>query len=342
MKIGMMSTWNVPCGASVHAKFVGTAWVLSGHKLTVFAPYSTPIIGKQDEPWIIRNYSLSKGSSFDSQPLLDKDYDIFLLQYIPPMPMKQLLHIAPKIKKKAKTVVIIHEGNSPGKELCKFPWDAVVCFDERYKRFLTNVFPEKKIHIITYPCHPVEHGNKVEARKKLFLPQDKMVLFIYGIAVHHHIPLLPTIERVGKGKPLLLLVHTNVQDWFDIYEAIKSRYIFIDLRMGILELNELYTYLHASDALIYHRDSSVDIVVASTIYQCMGAGCPILASDTNFVETLNREVLKYRNLNELQRLLLDPDLKDRLRSTVEAAIKYANHNSAVKIAKKFIQLFKRL
>ncbi|HJH27727.1 MAG TPA: hypothetical protein C5S37_13420 [Methanophagales archaeon] len=38
MKIGMMSSWNVPCGVAVHAELLGRAWVEMGHELKVFAP----------------------------------------------------------------------------------------------------------------------------------------------------------------------------------------------------------------------------------------------------------------------------------------------------------------
>jgi len=339
MKIGMMSTWNVPCGASLHAHLVGNAWIQAGHNLTVFAPYGVPIIQRQDEPWIIRNYTLDEVGSFDLLPLSDMDYDIFVLQHIPSMPMKQLLQIASKIKEKAKTVVVIHEGRPLTGELRKFPWDAIVCFDKRYKSFLKNVWAEEKINIIPYPCHPVEHGDKIQARKKLGLPLDKMILMVYGVAVHHYFHILPFLERVNKEKPLIFLVFTGIRDWFDLFETARSRYEFIKPKMEILTLDALYTYLHASDALIYHRDSSVDVVVASTIYVCMGAGCPILASASNFVETLKREVLKYKRLDEFEKLLLKKEGK--LESVVEAATKYVNRNSADKIAMKFIRLFKK-
>lgn len=340
MKIGMMSPWNVPCAASLHAQLIGNAWLQKGHNITVFAPYGPPTTRKTDESWIVRNYSLGKPPSLDSAPLLDMDYDVFVLQQIPPIPVKLLLPLASKVKRKAKTIVVIHQGRPPSAELLKFPWDAVVCFDERYKKLLVRAFPEEKVRIIPYPCHSVKHGDKAEARKKLLLPLDRMILLIYGIAVHHHIHLLPTLGRVNKRSPLLFLIHTGVRDWFEIYETAKSHYDFVEVRMGILGTNELYAYLHASDALIYHRDSSVDVVVPSTIFVCMGGGCPILASKSNFVEMLNREVLKYRDLPELEELLLHG--RNRFQSTVVAATQYARRNSGDKIAAEFINLFEKL
>jgi len=342
MNIAMMSTWNVPCGASVHSKLIGNSWIKAGHKLTIFAPYGVPIIEKQNESWIKRNYSLNKDDSFDAELFLDNDFDIFVLQQIPPMPIKRLLSIAPEIKKKAKTVVIIHEGNPPGRELRKFPWDAVVCFDKRYKKFLKEAFNDKKIRIINYPCHPVLHGDKIKTRKNLDLPKDKMILMVYGIAVHHYFHIIPTLQRVNKERPLMLVVFTGVRDWFDLFRTARTEYKFINPQMDVLTTEKLYKYLHASDALIYHRDSSIDVVVASTIFECLGSGCPILASDSNFVETLGNEIIKYGGLDKLEELLLSPDIKDKFKNTVEIATRYAEHNSADNIAEKYIKLFKSL
>jgi len=148
------------------------------------------------------------------------------------------------------------------------------------------------------------------------------------------------MERINKKNPLVLVVFTGIKDWFDLFEVARSRYDFIKPKMETLSENKLYPYLHACDAMIYHRDSSVDVVVPSSIYKCMGSGCPILAFNSNFVETLKKEVLKYKNLDELQKLLLEK--RDIMKSTVEAATKYVNRNSGGKIARKFIQLFKSL
>lgn len=340
MKIAMMSTWNIPCGGSVHAQLVGTAWRDAGHKLTVFAPQGIPTLTSQDDPWVKRYYTVEKKRVFNSRQILDKDYDLFLLQHISPMPIKKLLCIATQIKKKAKTVVIIHEGMTPEKELAEFPWDAVICFDHRYKSLLKRTWNEDKIHIIPYPCHPVKQGNKLEARKELNLPQDKMIVMVYGISVHHYLHILPTLERVNKKKPLEFIMFTSVHDWYDLFHALSSKYSFVKPYMATISNKELYTYLHASDAMIYHRDSSVNVVVASTIFATMGSGCPILALDSNFVDTLKKEIVKYHRQDELEKILLKD--QGEWKQTSAAALKYAEKNSSIKIAKRLIRLFKKL
>ncbi|MCD6574950.1 hypothetical protein J7K97_04655, partial [Candidatus Aerophobetes bacterium] len=144
MKIKMMSRWNTSCGVSTHAELVGRAWVEMGHKLKVLAPLESNLSHtRKDEPYVIRCYRLGEGwrgksnPYFDTGPFLEDDFDIFVVQNLEMMPMQQLLEIYPLIKRKAKTVLVVHEGNPPENPyFYKFNWDAIVCFDERYKSFL--------------------------------------------------------------------------------------------------------------------------------------------------------------------------------------------------------------
>lgn len=350
MKIGMMSSWNATCGASVHAELIGRVWIERGHKLTVFAPLEKCRTKEKDEPWVVRNYGMrrnipeEKPVPFDPHPFIDRDYEVFVHQNIPPMPVKELFSIAPKIKEKAKTVLVIHEGRPPiNPRLYRFGWDVIVCFDERYKKFLTSVFPVEKIHIISYPCHPIRQGDKSEARKRLNLPLDKKILFTYGIGVHQYLHLLPTLERLQSRSPFIFLIATEHKDWFDLFETLKRRYSFIELRRETPTVERLYTYLHASDILIFHKDSSQDVVVSSMVYMCLGSGCPIITHATNFVETLDREVIKYSDLNELSEkisAILEGSGEDK--ESLEAAKEYVKKNTSYEIGERFIRLFKSI
>jgi len=303
MKIGMMSRWNASCGVSMHAELVGRAWVKMGHSLKVLAPmeWNKPLT-QEDEPYVTRCYRINyplgekrEGWFFNQEPFFD-DFDVFLVQNLEIMPMKDLLSVFPKIRENAKTVLIVHEGSAPKEvNFYKFNFDAVVCFDERYRdRFLRDIFPEEKIHIISYPCHSLEKGDKEEARKRLALPQDKKIVFNYGLWVSRHLHLLPSIERLSKRYPLMFLVLTEIQDWYDLFEVAKKRYDFIELRKGPISTELLYDYLHASDVLVLHKDSAEVTVVSSTISTCLGSGCPILAYDTNFVENFDGGIFQER------------------------------------------------
>lgn len=343
----MMTRWNIPCGVSLHAELIGREFVKMGHDLQVLAPiewdgYQCDI----DEPYVKRCYNLRKyqsqsGYFFEPKPFLARDYDVFVIQNLEILPMEELFKIYPSIKARAKTIFVAHEGKPPKDPIFyRFEWDAVVCFDERYKSFLKKIYNKDKIWIIPYPCHPVMHGDKQEARQKLGLPLDKKIVFNYGIGVYRHLHLVPILERINKDYPLIFLILTHIQEWYDIFEAIKARYPFIELRKGDIPIKELYPYLHASDALLVHKDSAEAIVIPSTANLCLGAGCPILAYNTNFFETFDKGVIKYTNLGDT--LISVFKENESAASTLQIAERYVRANSSYEIAKKFVEVFESL
>jgi hypothetical protein len=183
-------------------------------------------------------------------------------------------------------------------------------------------------------------GDKKEARLKLNLPLDKRIIFNYGIGVYRHLHLLPTIEHVNKKYPLILLTLTHIKEWYNLFDAVRSRYKFIELREGKLPINMLYTYLHACDCLLVHKDSAEAVVVPSTAYLCLGAGRPILAYNTNFFATFDKEVLKYSSLAEA---LIDVfEERENVKLVLKTAEEYVRKNSSIEIGKKFIKLFESL
>lgn len=351
MKIGLMSRWNIPCGVSIHAELVGRDLVARGHQLKVFAPleYGHTSLTQKDEPWVRRIYRLNperfdyqpkESLFFDSATFLEEDYDAFIVEGLGLMLSKELLKIFPEIKEKSKTYLVIHEsclGEIPNCN--KFDWNKIICFDKRYRNFLIKVFPPDKIKIIPYPCHPMEIGDKKEAREKLGLPLEKRIIFIYGLDVHRYLHLIPLIERVNRRYPLLFLVITTHRDWFDLFNSLKNRYSFIEARRKTQSLAKLYQYLHASDVLLLHKDNAPGVVLSSTAHLALGSGCPILGKDTNFFEKFDKEVIKYRNLGELAERLEDI-FEGRIKENREAAEQYVKENSSFRIAQKFEELFK--
>lgn len=234
--------------------------------------------------------------------------------------------------------MVVHEGKLPrDPDFYKFDWDWIVCFDERYKKFLIKAFPKDKIKIIPYPCHPVKHGSKMESRKELGLPLDKKIILNYGIGVYRHLHLLPKIEQLNEQYPLIFLVITDHQEWFDLWGAVQERYKFVKLIRASVPNEELYRYLHASDALLIHKDSSEAVVVASTAYLCLGSGCPIVAHATNFVETLDKEVMKYSG-DPTERLIEVFEEKEAYKFTFEKALHYVENYSSYMTAIRFKEL----
>jgi GDP-mannose:di-myo-inositol-1,3'-phosphate beta-1,2-mannosyltransferase len=350
----MMTRWNVPSGQSSHAEPIGRAWLKMGHELKVFAPagMDLSLIYQQDEPFVRRCYMQDIWGErdrsdyfFDPRPFLEDDYEIFLVEMAAIMPMPELLSIFPQIKRKAKTIHVVHETGLPqDPNWYKFDWDAIVCFDERYKQFLGKVFPEKKIAIISFPCHPLAHGDRKAARKLLGLPLDKKIVFAYGAdSVYFHVELLPVMEKLSQEYPVLFLLLTHHTQ--TAVPELKSPPKYFMLRDEMPTDDRLYTYLHASDAYIYYGRVSIDGVgVSSCVTTCLGAGRPVLVPGyCNFFDLSGKEVIKYGDFDDLeQKLRAIFDGTESVRESLAAAKEYATGNSSARIAAQFIKLFEKI
>ncbi|MDI6704200.1 MAG: hypothetical protein QME40_05990 [bacterium] len=349
MDIGMMSAWNQDSGASIHAELIGREWVRMGHQLSVFSFLKTDFHGTaivcEDEDYVSRCFTTSQAKPpfLDVQPILKADYDIFITQDLGMLPQDELAKIFHLIKQRARTVTIIHHNRLPSNpSFYQFDWDAIVCFDDRYYNFLRKGFPEEKLHIIPYPCHPKRCGDRFKEREKLDLPQDRYILLLFGQrAVKDHIALIPTLENISRRFPILVLV-VSKRD-LDQIKDFKRGHLEILIREEAPDIERLYSYLHASDVLLYHRPSPSGVVVSSTAYQCLGSYCPILALMSNYFYNMDGVVLTYTNLEEFEDNLIEilnrgPRFYNWQRSLED----FLMRNSATSIANQYIDLFQSL
>ncbi|MBU3933720.1 MAG: hypothetical protein KKH11_03530, partial [Candidatus Omnitrophica bacterium] len=67
---------------------------------------------------------------------------------------------------------------------------------------------------------------------------------------------------------------------------------------------------------------------------------PILAYNTNFFATFDKEVLKYSSLSEALEDVFEQ--RDNVKFVLRTAQEYVKNNSSIEVAKKFIQLFESL
>lgn len=346
MNIAMMSAWNTDSGASVHAELIGREWIKMGHRLKVFTFFDsdfhgTAIVG-EDEDYVVRCFTTSDCTNryLDPRPILSADYDVFVAQDLGMLPKDELAKIFHHIRRKASTLSIIHDsGPSPDPSFYQFDWDRIVCFDHRYEAFLRKYHPTDKILIIPFPCHPLQRGDKKEARQKLGLPQDRKIILIFGQRVKEHLPLLPVMKEVNSHLPFLLLVVSQK----DVEELRKMEGLEMEIRKESPSITSLYDYLHASDILILHRTPCDGVVVSSAAFQCLGSGCPILARQSPFFETLREVVVTYSNFQEFKESLLDLFLRgEKYQASQRALEDFVSKNSAEAVAKKYIDLFEAM
>ncbi|MBC8499585.1 MAG: hypothetical protein H8D39_03555 [Candidatus Atribacteria bacterium] len=349
MKIGMMSAWNQDSGVSVHAELIGREWVNMGHRLSVFSFlktdfHGTAIVG-EDEDYVSRCFTTSgaKRPFLNVQPILKADYDIFVTQDLGMLPQDELAKIFHLIKQRAKTVTIIHHNRLPtNPSFYQFDWDAIVCFDDRYHNFLSKGFSEEKLHLLPYPCYPKRCGDRFKAREKLDLPQDRHILLLFGQrAVKEHLVLLPILENISRSLPILLLV-VSKRDLGQI-KTFKGSHLEILIRKEAPDIERLYTYLHASDILLYHRRAPSGVVVSSTTYQCLGSGCPILALNSNYFYNMDGAVITYTNFEEFEANLIEIlNQGPRYLNWQRTLDDFLSRNSAVSVANQYIELFQFL
>ena len=344
MKIAMMSRWNATCGISAHAELVGRDWVKK-HDLTVFAPtlesardrHHNPI-EKEDEDFVIRGYEQPEAigkSGWIDERLWKEDYDVLVIQGLELLPIPTLLEIFPKIE--AKKVLVWHEGRLPVYEdFYKLNFDAIVCFDFRFKNVLRGKYPEEKIHIIPFPCRPVVkvEGDKKGARDELGIPCDKTILFSFGKQpLYEYEDYLWLANELKEKYDLKYLVIRS-------YGDIPPKTDFLEVRRCRPEYEEICKYLHASDIFLLPKRETETIVVSSTVCQCLGALTPIVIPAVKHVELLDKEVLKYKNRGDLKdkviRLIEEEEFK---KEVLKHAEQYVRKNSAGKIAENFISLF---
>ncbi len=346
-----MGGWNTDSGSSLHSELIGREWVKKGHRLTVltfkdYAFHGTEITA-EDEDYVNRCYTVRgyTPEEFDPLPFLTTDYEVFVVEDLGMLPKEPLRKIYHRIKKKASMVNIIHDGRlSEDPAFYQFQWDALVCFDERYKDFLKKVYEPDKIHTIRYPCHSLDKGDKETARRLLNLPLDKKIVFGFGPASEKILNDIHVLSELAEEYPILLLIVVKKKE---IREKFKNMIgmgnLLIELRDEAPDIERLYDYLHSADLMLFNKESPPWVVISSTIYQCLGSTCPIVARDSSFVGDFDKEVLKYSNRNELKDCIRSVfDENENYKETQKAAPSFTEENSASNVAEQFIKLFQSL
>lgn len=350
MKIAFMSLWNAANGPSIHAELIGREFIRMGHEVVVFSAIEHPDArptNQVDEEFVIRHFSVDKVNPFtrayffDPNPLVDIEYDFFIAENVERLPTLELYQLYPLIKKKSKTIMVVHEGGPPKDPLYyMFDWDAIICFDERYLSFIQKYFPREKIFIIPYPCHPYSPGDKKKARMELGLPLDQKILFSYGFRARDIMKIIPAIKELTKKYSIRYIIFVNPKSEYNELIRISEKFRFIDLKIEALPKDLLYKYLHASDALLFYRESShYNAVLSSSVCLTLGAGCPVLFNECNFVEKHGNEIIKYKDID---------DLVSKLKMVFEGefdisnVINFLSKRDSRVIAEEFISLFRKL
>jgi sulfur relay (sulfurtransferase) DsrF/TusC family protein len=347
MKIGMMAAWNQTSGVSIHAELVGRGWVEQGHPLRVFSFIEKDYHGRslvgQDEDYVTRCFGTGKLTNFlDPTPFLENEYEIFVAQDIGMVPMDKLQKIFHIIKRKGKTIHVVHDSElSEDTSFYQHDWDALVCFDIRFKNMLTRVYPEEMIHIIPFPCTGWDPRDKEEARRQLSLPLDAKIILIFGQKWRHlQKEEIQVISELNDEYNLLVIIISESQR----ITGLDPSWCNYNFKKEVLERDELYKYLHASDTWLYpKRPTNNHAVLSSTLHFALGSGCIATARESNFLYGIQDAVLHYTNQEEFRRCLVEAfEQGDEWRKAREAAKRCSEERESGRIAKMFIELFQTI
>jgi hypothetical protein len=119
---------------------------------------------------------------------------------------------------------------------------------------------------------------------------------------------------------------------------IGREYKFTVFRKEAPPTTRLYTYFHASNAILVHKSSADYLPTSSTVHLCLGSMRPILCPDNNFVEVFDGEIMKYSNLDDLREKLIDVFEWRNVQFVLNNARKYVIKNSASNIANTLMRL----
>jgi hypothetical protein len=153
----------------------------------------------------------------------------------------------------------------------------------------------------------LRRGNKKDAKGKLGLPLNAKIIFSYGWAPELHVfPILPSLQKLSKQRSFIYLVLADPEYTIKEIEKLRND-AFIELRQELPPMDRIFTYLHASDICLLHKQKEEvregEAVVPSAILMCIGALTPIVTSDTEFVWFLEEEIIKYSNPAELESVI---------------------------------------
>ena len=343
MKIAIMAAWNTTSGVAMHAEPVGKALRQMGHQLKVFTFLKTDYHGEgitaKDEKYVKRCFGTRMNTnSLDSRPLLEEDYDILLVEDIGMLPVDKLANILPVIKKKAKVIHAVHENRLTRHSwFYQFDWDKVVYFDNR-QSFLKKLYPNAEY--VPFPCFNSRRGSKIQARKRLDLPLKKKIIYSFGHRGYHsyYRDLPPKLKRntillhvVPKGYQMLEEIHPT--DWMMVRPQ------------KVITTQQFDDYLFASDAAIFHKfQSRGHAVVSSTVYQALGAGCPIFVpKQSDFFHNWKNEIVHYRDITGLNKQLIEymGNVKKR-QNLIASAEKFVEANSPEVVARQFVDIFEEV
>jgi len=166
---------------------------------------------------------------------------------------------------------------------------------------------------------------------------DKKIIFTF--CQREFRPYLRYLCEELKTKAILLFV---IYPGYEMLEKELAPPWMIVRAEGALSNERFDEYLFASDAVIFHKyHVKYPRLVSATIFQAMGAGCPIyIPQQSEYFQPLEDEVIYYTDTEDLCRKLVDFCKDEEIaKRVIEAEEVYTQIRSAKTIAEIYIDVF---
>lgn len=361
--IVIMGSWNTDGGVSRHTTPIVEYLRSSGYRVKVFTHYKKSPFGMplnvKDEDFVTRCYTTEGKrvpglNSFNFNPLLDaiekEGYNIFLAEDLGMLPMKELLEVFPRIKKKAKTILLNHDNEAKPNDsiFWKFNWDAVINFLPSQNEFMVKHYLVEKVYLTSFPCYPVLHIDREKACRGLNLPTDKKIILTFG--EYDFVAPFNALYRLREEDPsiyLVALVYT--EDMKDILESrLKERGFdkgYDEIRVERSSWQRRAKYVSASQLVVLDKGKVTigkGAIISSTAFQIIGWRTPILASDNFWFRLFGDAILRYTSNEELteQAKLLLNDSPTR-GEVISHALAFAYAHSPKRVSSQILYIFQR-
>jgi hypothetical protein len=162
--------------------------------------------------------------------------------------------------------------------------------------------------------------------------EDTKIILAYGIRLKNLREVFPIFKKLRKTYDVVLLMLASHEESVRAAMDIAREYKFTMFRKEAPPMSRLYTYFHASNAILVHKGPADYLPTSSSVHLCLGSMRPILCPDNNFVEVFDGEIMKHSNLDELRERLVDVFEGRNVQSILSNARKYVTRNSASNIA----------
>lgn len=362
MKIGMISTINCECGIATYAQHLSEHYpvgdtIIFGNQLGVLTDTQSclkhPIIRcwnrrgdfKELTQEIIK--SGVKIAHFQHEFGLFQDNDAFCAM------------LSALKAHNIRTVITFHtvfvDAHLNDKITAMMPYlDMIIVHHENARKVLV----QGNCVVVPHGSVLVKPRDKIEARKRLNIPEGKIVFLSFGFITPNKAAMdsISAVYRLRDDFDNLLfmivgapIVHGenfgNLEYCLSLFRRVKQLQLFNMIRIhpNFVSEEEIDWYAGAADIAIenYHQTQHSTSGMSHLV---MSYGLPNISSTANILADLNDErSLKYnmgdigQMTDNLRRLIRDRDLRTRMSQN---CLKYAEETSWPRIAEKHLELYR--